>query len=112
MLDRMMRTYECVQRWALPTLLPMSELLRAMSHKEMQMGTVCFLNLYEECIPESGMNNPAPDSGTKTFTETRESPDQDIGMAAAATETFTRMREEPDQDRGTTQYMGIPRIAE
>lgn len=76
------------------------------------MGAACFLSLYEELIPESRMN-PAAASGTKTLTEAKETPDRDIGFAAAGTETFTRVsREEPDQDRGTTQYMGIPRLAE
>ena len=78
----------------------------------MQMGAACFLNLYEESFLESGMN-PAAAGGTKTLTENKETPDRDIGFAAAATKTFTRvLSEEPDQDQGTTQYMGIPRIAE
>ncbi len=83
----------------------------ATGYWEMQMDVVCFLSLYEERIPEGGLNS-APANGTKTFTETKESPDRDIGLAAATTKTFTRMREEPDQDRGTTQYIGIPRIVE
>lgn len=75
------------------------------------MGAACFLSLYEELIPENQMNSPSA-SGTKTFTEARETPDRDIGFAATSTETGTRAKEEPDQDAGTTQYMGIPRIAQ
>ncbi len=76
------------------------------------MSAACFLSLYEMRVPESGVN-PHAASGTKTETAIRETSDRDIGFAASATEMFTRaQREEPDQDRGTTQYMGIPRIAE
>lgn len=76
------------------------------------MGAMCFLSLYEEHVSESGVNLAAP-NGTESFTATKETPDRDIGYAAGGTETFSKaQREEPDQDQGTTQYMGIPRVAE
>lgn len=65
-----------------------------------------FWRNFEESVTQTDSNN---DLNEKTFTKTREEPDQRLSGLQEGTQTQTATREEPDQDPDRSGYSAIPR---